>query len=82
MVRIWKLALVLCAALMMSACCSIAVEKKAVDDLQATHDLIFPEYIKLVEKEYAGKPDEIARRKRLVQSSNDLTGAMKKALEK
>lgn len=81
MARIWKLALVLCAALMMSACCSVAIEKKAVGDLKATHDLIFPEYIKLVEKEYAGKPDEIARRKRLVQSANDLTDAMKKVTE-
>ena len=82
MARIWKLSLVVAVAHMMSACCSVAIEKKAVDDLQATHDLIFPEYIKLVEKEYAGKPDEIARRKRLVQSSNDLTGAMKRVLEK
>jgi len=87
-----KLMLVAVLALSMSACCSVAIEKKAVNDLQATHDLIFPEYITLIEAKYAPvagesaedaakKKDQIARRKRLVQSANDLTGAMKKVTE-
>ncbi len=80
MSRFAKGALVVVLALSMSACCSFKVEKKSVGDLKATHDLIFPEYIKLVEEKYAGKPDEIARRKRTVQSANDITDAMKKAL--
>lgn len=61
--------------------CSCSIEKKAVDDLRATHDLIFPEYIKLVEKEYAGSPDKIDNRKKLVQSANDITSAMRKAVD-
>lgn len=80
MSRFAKVSLVVVLALSMAACCTPVIEKKSVGDLQATHDLIFPEYIKLVEKEYAGKPDEIARRKRTIQSANDITAAMKKNL--
>jgi hypothetical protein len=61
--------------------CSCGIEKKAVDDLRATHDLIFPEYIKLVEKEYAADPAKIDNRKKLVQSANDITSGMKKVVE-
>lgn len=91
MSRFAKGFLVVVLALSMTACCSLKVEKKSVNDLQATHDLIFPEYISLVEAKYAPAPgdsaddaakkkEQIERRKRTVQSSNDITGAMKKAL--
>lgn len=61
--------------------CSCSIEKKAVADLQATHDLIFPEYIKLVEKEFATAPEKIDNRKKLVQSSNNILSGLKKATE-
>lgn len=61
--------------------CSCGIEKKAVGDLEATHNLIFPEYIRLVEKEHAAAPDKIENRKKLVQSANDLVGALKKAVK-
>jgi hypothetical protein len=61
--------------------CSCSIEKKAVADLQATHDLIFPEYIKLVEKEFATAPDKIDNRKKLVQSSNNILNGLKKVTE-
>ena len=91
MSRFAKGFLVVALALSMGACSTLKIEKKSVSDLQATHDLIFPEYIALVEAKYAPvagdsaedaakKKEQIARRKTLVQSSNDITGAMKKAL--
>lgn len=91
MTRFAKSLLVVALALSMGACCTIKVEKKAVGDLQATHDLIFPEYLSLVEEKYAAKPgdsaedaakkkEQIARRKRTVQSANDITAGMKKVL--
>jgi hypothetical protein len=61
--------------------CSCAIEKKAVADLQATHDLIFPEYLKLVEKEYASDKDKIENRKKIVQSANDIINGMKRVME-
>lgn len=67
--------------LALSVGCSCGIEKKAVNDLKATHDLIYPEYLKLVEKEYAADKDKIDNRKKLVQSSNDIVNAMKKAVE-
>lgn len=91
MSRFAKVSLVVVIALSMAACCTPVIEKKAVSDLQATHDLIFPEYVTLVEAKYAPvagdsaddaakKKEQIARRKRTIQSANDITGAMKKNL--
>lgn len=91
MTRFAKSLLVVAIALSMSACCSIKVEKKAVGDLEGTHDLIFPEYVALVEAKYAPAPgdsaedadkkkEQIARRKRTVQSARDITAGMKKVL--
>ena len=61
--------------------CSCSIEKKAVNDLQATHDLIFPESIKLFQKGHARFPGKINNRKKRVQSANDITSAMKKAVD-
>ena len=81
MKAILKFVPVLLAALLVSGCCA-DIQKKAVDDLEATHALIFPEYLKLVEKEHAGSPDKIANRKGLVKSAGDIVSAMKKMVEK
>lgn len=75
--RIGKVALVVVLALGMGACCTPKIESGAVDNLKATNDLIFPEYIKLVEKEYASDPAKIDNRKKLVQSANDIVTQMK-----
>lgn len=77
-----KLSLVVASLLLLFlSACSCGIEKKAVADLRATHDMIFPEYIKLVEKEYATAPDKIDNRKKLVQSANDIVDGLKKVTE-
>lgn len=80
MKRLCTLALALGLALS-AVGCSCDIEAKAVADLKATHDLIFPEYIKLVEKEYASDKDKVENRKKLVQSASNVVDALKKAVE-
>ena len=62
------------------AACSCGIEKKAVSDLKGTHDLIFPEYLQMVEKSDL-KADQKERRKALVKSANDLVEALRKAVD-
>lgn len=72
-------------------CCSSPLQKKAVENLEDTHNLIFPEYVRLVEKEYPvntgdydldkKNKEKVENRKGLVKSARDLTEAMKKDLE-
>lgn len=80
-----KLIVVLVVALSMGACCTPSpILKKNIDQLEDTHALIFPEYIKLVEKEYTGKPDgadKIQRRKDLVGTAERKVAAMKEAVK-
>ncbi|MGH7260560.1 MAG: hypothetical protein ACREI9_07735 [Nitrospiraceae bacterium] len=80
MKKFWMLALVF--ALCSLSACSCAIEKKAVDDLDATQQIIYPEYLKLVEKEYASDPAKIDNRRKLVRSSNDIMIQLKKSVEK
>lgn len=80
-----SLAVAVALALVMGAC-SCGIEKKAVNDLKATHDLIFPEYVKFVEAaKYDADPekDKAAkdRRKAIVKSANDLVEALRKAVD-
>jgi hypothetical protein len=76
-----KLSLSLAAwlALFMGAC-SCGIEKKAVEDLKATHDLIFPEYLKMVESSNMSS-DQKARRKAMVKSATDLVEALRRAVD-
>lgn len=78
-----KLSLVVAAILLLFlSACSCGIEKKAVADLKATNDMIFPEYVRLVEKEYASDPAKIDNRKKLVQSANDIVSGLQKVVGK
>ena len=84
--------LVLAIAVTGMGCPSSAIQKKAVRDLDATHKLIFPEYIRLVESKYApvegessedadDKKAKIQRRKDFVKSANNLVDKMEAAIK-
>ena len=84
--------LVLAIAVTGMGCPSSAIQKKAVRDLDATHKLIFPEYIRLIEKKYApdaadssedaeDKKAKIQRRKDFVKSANDLVDGLEAAVK-
>jgi uncharacterized lipoprotein YmbA len=81
MSRFAKVSLAVVLALSMAAC-TCGVEKKAVNDLDATQQIINPEYIRLVEKEYASDPSKIDNRKKLVQSQQDIMLQLKKSVNK
>ena len=75
-----KLVVVLVVALSMGACAGTSpVLKKNIDDLENTHKLIFPEYIRLVEAKYAPAPgdsdDEKADKKEKIQRRKDFVGS-------
>ncbi len=61
--------------------CTCTLQKQALEELDDTHDLIFPEYIRLVEKEFAGKPDRIKNRKLLVSTAEEVLDKLKKQIE-
>lgn len=60
--------------------CSSAIEKKVVDDLDATQKLIFPEYLDLCKK--SGMTDEkLKNRQLLVKTAQDDVDALMKAVK-
>lgn len=76
-----KLSLVLFALVLvlgtLGGCC--AVEKKAVQDVEETHKIILPDYLKYVEADPNLKPEQKDDRKKLVESLQRLTDALKKS---
>jgi hypothetical protein len=61
--------------------CTCALEKQTLEELDDTQDLIFPEYIRLVEKEYAGDADKIENEKLLVETAKEALDELKKDAE-
>ncbi len=61
--------------------CTCGLEKQALEELDDTQDLIFPEYIRLVEKEFADSPDKIVNRKELVSTAQEVLDELKKQTE-
>lgn len=78
-----KLALgVLSIVLIFSAIgCSCTVEKKAVSDIEATHKIVLPQYVKYVEADGNLDNDQKDDRKKLVGSLQRLVGSLKKSVE-
>lgn len=70
---------VLLGTALLSGCCT--VEKQSIREIEKTHDLILPKYVKYVEADVvlndASKDDQ----KKLVESLKALVSALKKAVE-
>lgn len=61
--------------------CVCTIQKQAIEELDDTNDLIFPEYMLLVEKEFAGNAEKIENRKFLIQTAEELIDRLKKQTE-
>lgn len=61
--------------------CSCALEKKAVEEVEATHGIILPQYLNYVEKDAGLSPAQKDDRKKLVESLKRVTGELKKGTE-
>lgn len=73
--------LLIVAAFLLGAvgCCSI--ERKAVSEVEATQDIILPQYLNYVEKDAVLSPAQKDDRKKLVESLRRVTGNLKKTTE-
>lgn len=61
--------------------CTCTLQKQALEELDDTQDLIFPEYMELIEKKFADHPDRIKNRKDLVSTAEELLDKLKKQTE-
>ncbi len=63
----------------LTACCSL--EKKAVNDVQATHKIILPQYLKYVEEDPKLNEGQKDDRKKLVESLERLVESMRRSVD-
>lgn len=61
--------------------CSCTLEKKALDEVDATHGLILPQYLNYVEKDAVLSPAQKDDRKKLVESLKRVTKELRKSTE-
>lgn len=61
--------------------CNCAIERKAIEDLRATHEIIFPEYLRLMRKEYGQDKEKVENREKLVGSAVRIVEGLEKVVK-
>jgi hypothetical protein len=61
--------------------CSCTLEKKALNEVEATHGIVLPQYLSYVEKDAALNAAQKDDRRKLVESLKRVTGELRKQAE-